>query len=43
VKLTEGGRLCSVFHQDFEAARVAHASLEALMKVLGDHVISHGL
>jgi hypothetical protein len=42
-ELTEEERLYSVFQQDYAAAHTAHASLEALWEVFGDHIISCGL
>jgi len=43
VDLTEEERLYGVFQQDTATAHMAHASLEALRKVFGHRVISHGL
>jgi hypothetical protein len=42
-ELTEEGRLYGVFQQDSATAHMADASLEALQKVIGDHVISCGM
>jgi hypothetical protein len=42
-KLTEEKRLYSVLQLDSATANMAYASLEALRKVFGDHIISHGL
>jgi hypothetical protein len=42
-ELAEEEGLCSVFQQDSATAHTAHISLEALLEVFGDHVISCGL
>jgi hypothetical protein len=42
-KLTEDERMYGVFQPDSATAHMAYVSMEALLKVFGDHIISHGL